>query len=204
MERTEGNPALKNTNTQDGWRDSPSKQLIDGKIIAMFPRPRVEHHFVAFNIYVIFDRYLRGKRCTPFGDGVDLYLTDKERYIPDGMIVCDPEKIHSDGVHGAPDLVVEVLSPGTARYDKFHKKDIYEQCGVREYWLVSPGDASIEQYVLKDGKFIFQDIYTLYHGFELAKLTEEEKKDVISSFQCAIFEDLEIDLQEVFARVVTD
>ena len=126
------------------------EELIDGKAVAMSPRPTTNHYHVSFNIAHIFANYLRGKRCTPFGDGVDLYLTEKDRFIPDGMVVCDPDKIKRDGVYGAPDLVVEVLSPSTAKNDRGHKKQVYEQCGVREYWIVDPRDRKILVYYLKN------------------------------------------------------
>ena len=100
------------------YQDPPSEELINGNVVLMSPRPNVNHNRVAFNIHRIFDKYLNGKKCVPFGDGYDLYLSEKERYVPDFMVVCDRDKIHTDGVHGAPDLVVEVLSPSTARYDR--------------------------------------------------------------------------------------
>ena len=93
------------------YQEESWDELIDGKLVAMSPRPSVNHHQVSLNIANIFSRYLKGKTCRPFGDGVDLYLTEKDRFIPDGMIVCDPRKIGRDGIYGAPDLVVEVLSP---------------------------------------------------------------------------------------------
>lgn len=105
------------------FEEAPWEELIDGKAVLMSPRPAVNHNFVSGSIYGIFHHYLRGKRCTPFADGTDLYLTEDNRFVPDCMIVCDKDKIHTDGVHGAPDLVVEVLSPSTAKNDKGHKKE---------------------------------------------------------------------------------
>ena len=125
------------------YQEERREELIGGKVVMMSPRPRWNHMSVAGNIYNIFSNYLRGKKCTPIQDGFDLYLDDENRFVPDFMVVCDPEKIKSDGVHGAPDLVVEVLSPSTMRDDKTRKKDAYARCGVREYWLVDP--VSMEQ-----------------------------------------------------------
>ena len=116
---------------QDDFVEKCRKEVIDGKLVMMSPRPTVNHNRVAFNIAVLFDRYLKGKKCTPFSDGVDLYLDDNNRFVPDMMVVCDPDKIKPDGIHGTPDLVVEVLSPSTMRNDKTRKKDIYARCGVR-------------------------------------------------------------------------
>ena len=188
----DGNPA---------YQDEAWEELIDGKIVAMSPRPRVDHTRISVNIYHIFRKYLKGKRCEPFPDGVDLYLSEREQFIPDGMVVCDPDKVKPDGVHGAPDLVAEVLSPGTARRDRGHKKDVYERCGVREYWIVSPMDKMIEQYVLQYGKYVLHDTLTVFPDFMLAKMKPEERESVITSFKTTIFDDLVVELAEVFERV---
>ena len=109
------------------------EELIDGKAVLMSPRPATNHNQTAFNIASIFKNFLKGKPCRVFPDGTDLYLTDKDRFIPDVMVICDRSKIRDDGIHGAPDLVVEVLSPSSIKRDRVYKKRVYEQCGVREY-----------------------------------------------------------------------
>lgn len=176
-------------------------ELIDGNIVVMFPRPNINHHYITGNIYNIFSNYLRGKTYRPFGDGIDLYLTEKDHFVPDGMVVCDPEKIHSDGVYGPPDLVVEVLSPSTAGNDRGRKKAVYEQCGVKEYWIVSPGEKSVEQYILKDGRFELAEVYSVFPDYMLEKMKPEERVAVPGSFRCSLFEDLDILIEDVFERV---
>ena len=178
------------------------EELIDGKVIAMSPRPTTDHYHVSFNIAYIFTTYLRGKRCTPFGDGVDLYLTETDRFIPDGMVVCDTEKIKRDGVHGAPDLVVEVLSPSTAKHDRGRKKQVYEQCGVSEYWIVDPANKTLEQYLLQQGAFTLHEVYAIYPAYMLDKMTEEERAALPASFRCSLFEDLDIVLEDIFDRIL--
>ena len=81
-------------------------------------------------------------------------MSDEDYYIPDFMVVCDPDKIQPDGVHGAPDLVVEVLSPSTMNNDLGRKKDVYERAGVKEYWIVSPVEKAITVYRLQEGRFV--------------------------------------------------
>lgn len=120
---------------QDWRRD----ELIGGKVVAM-ALASAGHTYVADNILMVFKQYLKGKKSIPFGDGLLVHLTDEDKFVPDVMVVCDRDKIRPDGVHGAPDLVVEVLSPSTARNDRTHKKDVYERCGVPEYWIVGPAD----------------------------------------------------------------
>ena len=184
------------------YQEERREELIGGKVIMMSPRPSVNHNRVASNIFWVFENYLRNKKCTPFVDGTDVYLTEDDRFIPDVMIVCDPDKIKSDGVYGAPDLVVEVLSPGTMRNDKTHKKDVYARCGVREYWLVSPGDKSVEVYCTDGAQFVLHDIYTLHSGWELKQMSEEERSVLITHFKCSLFDDLDISLEDIFHRVL--
>ena len=182
----------------DEWRE----EIIGGNAV-MLASPTLNHNFVSGNIYRIFANYLHGKRCTPFSDNTKLFLEDGEKYIPDMMVVCNPEKLKRNGVYGAPDLVVEVLSPGTAKNDRGHKKDIYEKHGVREYWIVSPGEQSVEQYILKDGAFILQELYTHYSPNMLADMTAEERNAVVTEFQCTLFTDLTIHLEDIFYRVTS-
>ena len=177
------------------------EELIDGQVVAMAPSPTVDHHQIAFNIASIFSAYLKGKKCRAFGDGVDLYLTEKDRFIPDGMVVCDPDKIKFNGVHGAPDLVVEVRSPSTAKRDRGYKMRVYAQCGVKEYWLVNPADRSLETYLLEDGEMVLQEIYTLYPDYMVEAMSEAERAALVTEFQCSLFDDLTIHLEDVFERV---
>lgn len=85
------------------------QELIDGKVVATSPRPSFNHSRVASNIFRIFDNHLYGKKRTPITDGMDLYLDGNNQFVPGFIIVCDPDKIKPDGIHGAPDLVAEVL-----------------------------------------------------------------------------------------------
>lgn len=176
------------------------EELIGGNVVAMSPRPSVNHSRVSGNIYRLFSNYLNGRKCEPFGDGVDLYLDDDNQFVPDFMVVCDPDKIKPNGVHGAPDLVVEVLSPGTMRNDKTIKKEIYARCGVREYWLVSPNEKSVEVYRLDGDEFLLYDIYAVHADWELAQMSEEQRTAVVTHFKCSLFDDLDISLEDVFYR----
>ncbi len=89
---------------------------------------------------------------------MNLCLTEKDRFVPDMMVVCDRDKIRNDGVHGAPDLVVEVLSPRTAYRDWGYRMELYAKSGVREYWLVSPAEESVEVYLPEEGRFALRDV----------------------------------------------
>ena len=161
------------------YQEEPREELLNGKIY-MMSSPTVNHSQIASNIYYAFRSYLKDKTCRAFNDGVDVYLTENDRVIPDAMIVCNKNNIKLDGIHGAPDLVVEVLSPGTAKNDKGYKKDLYETAGVKEYWIIDPMLRSIEVYLLTDGKFALNDVYALYpDGLSVTdKEREETKKEI--------------------------
>ena len=182
------------------YQEARREELIGGNVVAMSPRPSFNHNRVASNIFRIFDNHLYGKKCTPIADGMDLYLDDDNQFVPDFMIVCDPDKIKPNGVHGAPDLVVEVLSPSTMRDDKTRKKDAYARCGVREYWLVDPVSKSLEVYRTDGAEFVLHDIYAMHADWELAQMSEEERAAVVTHFQCSLFDDLDISLDEIFYR----
>lgn len=181
------------------YQEERREELIGGKVVMMAPAS-TNHTFVSGNIYYLFAHYLRGKKCTPIADGTTVYLTDEDHFVPDTMVVCDTDKIKSDGIHGAPDLVVEVLSPSTARNDKTHKKEVYARCGVREYWLVSPGDKTVEIYRTDGIEFVLHDIYALRPDWELAKMSEEERAALETHFKCSLFDDLDISLDDIFYR----
>ena len=189
--------------TNLAYEFEPEEEIIGGKVV-MMASPSMNHNRVSGNIHTIFDVYLKGRPCEPCQDGTALFLENEtEEYKPDMMVVCDPDKARFDGVHGAPDLVVEVLSPSTGRNDRGHKKDVYEKHGVREYWIVSPGDQFIEQYVLENGRFVLRDVYAHYPAFMLRKMSEEEKSAIVTEFKCTLFDDLTIKLEDVFYRVVS-
>lgn len=185
---------------QDDFAAKRREEVIDGKPVMMSPRPSFNHNRVASNINFVFELYLRGKKCTPFADGTDLYLDENNLFVPDFMVVCDPDKIKPDGIHGAPDLVAEVLSPSTARNDKTRKKDTYARCGVREYWIVSPGDKTVEVYRIDGTEFVLHNIYALHPDWQLAQMSDEERANLETHFQCSLFDDLDIALEDIFYR----
>ena len=186
------------------YEEQRREELIDGKIVMMSPRPRGNHNRVAFNIAILFDRYLEGKECMAYPDGTDLYLDDENHFVPDFMVVCDPDKRGDDGVvYGAPDLVVEVLSPSTMRYDRGRKMEIYGQFGVREYWLVDPNNKVIEVYRTNGSELVFYEEYILYAKIELEDLKREGRLPV-THFKCSLFDDLEISIKEIFRLTVKE
>ena len=96
-------------NSNLAYENDIREELIGGEVVAMSPRPAVNHNRVAFRIAYLFEVYLEGKPCNVFSDGYDLFLDEENNFVPDMMVVCDPGKVKFDGIHGAPDLVGEVL-----------------------------------------------------------------------------------------------
>ena len=182
-------------------------ELIDGKIFMMSPRPRVEHATVCTNIASEFRSYLKGKTCRAFCDGVDVFLDENNRFIPDTMIVCNPDIIKHDGIHGAPDLVVEVLSKTTAKNDRSKKKYTYAKYGVKEYWIVDVWSKSVEVYYNQDNWFVLDNIYYYLTDEEIAENNNmpdndiDKIKEYIDSIKVSICDNLIVKLKDIFEYV---
>ena len=182
-------------------------ELIDGKVVLMSPRPRINHARISGAIYFAFARYLQGKRCEPFCDGVDVDLDEKNHFIPDGMIVCNPDQVKETHIEGAPALVVEVLSVSTQFRDRGVKMHAYAAAGVQEYWLVNPNDKSIEVYLNHEGTFVLDNIYNWF--------TEEQRQEndaapveqklaaelLPREIPVSLYDDFRIPLADIFARI---
>lgn len=182
-------------NVNLAYQEDPREELLNGKIV-MMSSASINHNRVAGNIYHIFRNYLKGKACEAFSDGVDVYLSDDDRVIPDALIVCNKDIIRPDGIHGAPDLVVEVLSPSTAKNDKGYKKDLYEKAGIKEYWIVDPNVRSIEVYHLVDGRYRIDEFYALFP--DAFGITDKEREESKKEISVSLYDDLSISLEEIF------
>jgi Uma2 family endonuclease len=151
------------------WPDEVRYELIDGVAYAMSPAPGRFHQELAGEIYRQIANALLGKICRPFIAPVDVRLpkghesNDEVETVvqPDVFVVCDPSKLDARGVRGAPDWIVEVLSPSTAAHDQTIKLKRYERAGVREYWLVHPMDRTVIVYTLVGDSFERPQIYEL-------------------------------------------
>lgn len=187
------------------FQDEPWNELIAGKLSYAIAHPCLNHCYISSNIYLIFRNYQKNSSINKadyvLSHASDLYLTPNDRFVPDVMVVCDRSKIKANGVHGAPDLVVEVLSPSTAKNDRKHKKEVYAACGVREYWLVNPADKTVEQYFLEDNDLVLQEVYAIHPDYMLEKMTEEQRAAIPTSFKCSLYDDLLIQLTDVFENV---
>lgn len=151
------------------WPEEARYELIDGEAYLMAPGPDLAHQDMAGEIYYQLRNALEGKPCRPFIAPLDVRLPkagEKDELVdtvvqPDVLVVCDPAKLDRRGVRGAPDLVVEVLSPSTASHDHVRKRRVYERAGVAEYWLVHPVDRMVTVYRLAHGAYGKPDVFEL-------------------------------------------
>ncbi|PKQ69813.1 Uma2 family endonuclease [Raineya orbicola] len=176
------------------WQFEERLELIKGKIFKMSPAPSMKHQKVAGNLYFYMREYLQKNDlcCNLLIAPFDVRLFDKKKskkankeiytvVQPDLCVVCDKEKLDERGCLGAPDLIIEILSKGNSKKEMKIKYELYEEAGVKEYWIVVPYEEFIHQYVLNDkGKYELKGIF------------------VDGSIPCQLFPDLQIELEKIF------
>jgi len=167
-------------NDYRSWPDEERWEIIDGLVYAMSPAPSTKHQSVAGNLFGRLYQGLAGKPCRPFIAPTDVKLSNLDVVQPDILVVCDPDRITPTHIEGAPDLVIEVLSPATSAKDLRQKKALYERAGVREYLVVDP----LEQYAIR---FLLGD-----DGFDKGTVFAADERLVF-----ATLEELEVPLWEV-------
>jgi len=151
------------------WPDDIRCELIDGIIHDMSPAPVIEHQRLSSVLHFALFRALENRKgggdggcgdCQLFTAPIDVMLGPGTVVQPDLIVVCDPEKLTNGRyVDGAPDLVVEILSPSTALKDKREKRNLYERVGVAEYLIVDPAEFYAERYRLKaNGEYGLPDL----------------------------------------------
>ena len=165
------------------WPDEERWEIIDGEAYNMTPAPSVTHQRITTRLARCFGNLLDKKPCEPFVPPTDVVFDEFNIVQPDFLVVCDKGKITAANIQGAPDLVVEILSPSTGRKDRREKKALYERFGVREYLLIHPEDEIVERYSLVDGKYVGPDVF----GWDEA-------------MRLFAFSDLELQLWEIFGR----
>ena len=169
------------------WDEDVRSELFDGEVV-MMATPSSKHQRVSGELFFQIRSYLEGKTCRVFAAPFSVRLfpkkdnSDDTVFEPDIVVVCDPEKLDDKGCNGAPDLVIEITSPSTARYDRILKFRKYQNAGVREYWIADPEIKSVQACILENGRYV---VYVY---------DETEKAPV------SVLQNCEIDLQKVFAE----
>ena len=168
-------------------------ELIRGKIFRMRPAPRSTHQKLSINLSGLIWSYLRGEKCQIFSAPFDviLPLVNKKRekattvVQPDICVICNPDMVEEAGCFGAPDWIIEILSPHTRKKDLQLKYDVYEEAGVKEYWIVMPLEKLIEVFILENGKY--------------KRIKTYAQDDEVTSFTLP---ELTLKLEEVFEKLM--
>lgn len=174
-------PVLGSPNDRFIWQDEERWEIIDGVAYAMSPAPSTKHQSVAGNLFVTFKQACGGKTCKPFIAPTDVKLSERDVVQPDILVVCDPAKITPSHIEGAPDVVVEILSPHTSAEDFREKKVLYERTGVTESLIVDP----LEHYAIR--------FLNGADGFDKGTVFGPDQRLVV-----ATLEGVEVPLWEVF------
>jgi len=165
------------------WDESVRAELYEGLLIMMAP-PTQRHQGMLMELAAQLHAFLKNKPCKVFPApfGVRLYDDEDTVFEPDIVVVCDKSKLDGKICNGAPDLIIEIVSPSSERMDRIYKYRKYQQAGVREYWLLEPKLNLLQAGVLKDGAYIT----TVYDA--------EDKAPV------SVLEGCIIDLADVFSE----
>jgi Uma2 family endonuclease len=164
------------------WDFEEIIELIKGKIFTKAAAPNRRHQAVSRNMVIHFGNYLENQLCKVYSAPFDVRLSKNPDHSktdsvvqPDICVICDLSKLDDKGCFGAPDLIVEILSPGNSRVEVQNKYTLYQEYGVREYWVLHPTDCTLLIYSLIDGKFQPSKLFTsgdritssVLPGFEL-------------------------------------
>jgi Uma2 family endonuclease len=161
------------------WRFEERVELIWGKLMRLFPAPSMKHQKVSSATLRFIFAHFEKQTCNVFHAPFDVRLFDKKKsewankdiftvVQPDICVICDEEKLDERGCLGAPDWIIEILSPGTAKRDLKTKLTLYEENEVPEYWIIHPSDQYIQAYTLEDGKYGEMRLYSEEDNAELS------------------------------------
>lgn len=150
------------------WNDGERWELISGVPVMMAPPARI-HQKISGEIFAQLHEYLKDKTCEVYPAPFAVRLFEQEHDTPksvntlvepDISVICDLSKLDDTGCKGAPDLIIEVLSPSSQRHDRVTKFNLYLNAGVREYWIVDPVQKDVQSFVLEDGRFAAKEFGT--------------------------------------------
>lgn len=144
------------------WTFDERLELIKGKIFKMTPAPNIYHQDISANVFYHLYNYLKDKSCKTYSAPFDVRLpqkkneNDEQIYTvvqPDICVICDLSKLDIRGCTGAPDIVIEILSPGNNQKELKNKYEVYEESGVSEYWIIHPQEKTFLKYTLVNGAY---------------------------------------------------
>ena len=140
------------------WDDGDRYELIDG-VAYLMSAPTVAHQRLIGRFFRQLAAFLDGKKCEVLIAPLDVCLNamgddDGTVVQPDLLVVCDQSKLDEKRCNGAPDMIIEIISPSASRQDRIKKLNKYMQAGVREYWIADPDDKAVAAHILEDGKYV--------------------------------------------------
>lgn len=174
------------------WDEDERWEIVEGEAYNMSPSPSRLHQAILRELLYQFTAYLHDKTCEVYSAPFDVRLPKEQEseedidtvVQPDIVVVCNPAKLDDRGCKGAPDLVIEIVSPHTIKKDLKIKLGLYEKAGVKEYWIVYPEDGVVMVFKMgDDNKYGRPYVY----GDE-------------DSVRVGIFDDLVVDLKQVFKK----
>lgn len=172
------------------WQFDEMVEIIKGRLFRMNAAPERVHQKISGRVFNKLFSHLENKKCDVYEAPFDVRLPVKSKknqdiytvVQPDICVICDKSKLDDAGCIGAPDLIVEILSPGNNRKELKDKYEVYEESGVKEYWIIHPYEQTLLIYTLTNGQYVPSRLYTT--------------GDVVAS---ACIEGFTIDLTYVFA-----
>ena len=167
-------------------------EVLDGKVIRRVSSPSIQHQEISGQLTAEFGMYLRGRASKVYAAPIDVYLFENASnkwvdekvqnwVIPDLLVVSDSNKDKERGIVGAPELIIEIVSPLTAKLDYKTKYIAYEKAGVLEYWIVDPSNQKVDVFLLKSG--VYQEVKRYFRE---------------DSIKVSILDDLTINLTNIF------
>ena len=172
------------------WQFSERVELIKGFIRKMSPAPSRKHQTISYNLTLSIGKFFQNHPCSVFVAPFDVRLPienkkkDNTVVQPDLCIICDENKLDDKGCNGAPDLIVEILSPNNSKHDVDTKFNLYQESGVKEYWIVEPEERFVLVYTLQNEEYI--------------GLKPFSEGQIIKS---PLFSEMQITVDEVFKRI---
>ena len=130
------------------WPDDEQWEIIGGEAFVMTPSPLERHQYVCGELFAALRTFFKSKKCAVYFAPMDVRFSETDVVQPDLLVVCDPKQRRMTHIEGPPRLIVEVLSPSSAVYDRGKKLTLYARSGVHEVWLATPYPSSIEVFVL--------------------------------------------------------
>lgn len=181
------------------YSNPPWDEMLNGEIVLMPSRP-ANHNKVVGNIRLELCSQMEILREWGVVGGADVFLSEKNRLVPD-IVVFRKAFLKGFSIYGVPDLVVEVLSPGSRNRDRGCKKDLYEKFGVTEYWIVEPEAQIVEVYLLKNGRFRLDDVYEMIPS-DWGLPAEHEIGLFKSEVPASVFKGISVPLEVIFRNTI--